>query len=321
MNRSLDLLAGRVLAKLGDVTLWNWSTYHALFLPPLRGERRHRISRQRARAAFWNAAATVPAYGSFLREHGTQHPRRWEDVPVMDKENYIKRHPLPALCQHGKLPLRGAVIDESSGTSGIATNWVRGHHERDATRRLLQYTALATFGDEGFVMLNAFALGPWATGMNVSMALVDRCLLKSTGPDQGKIVRTLEVLGPEYRYVICGYPPFMKTLVDTAGIDWSQYEVYAVVGGEGMSEGLRASLNRAFRKTYSSYGASDLAINLAVETDFSIALRQAIAADPTLGQALYGAGADTLPMVFQYDPLNQLIEADEQGSLLFTMNR
>jgi phenylacetate-CoA ligase len=95
--------------------------------------------------------------------------------------------------------------------------------------------------------------------------------------------------------------------------------VCAVVGGEGMSEPLRAALNKCFRKTISSFGASDLEINLAVETDFTIALRQAIATNPSLGRDLYGQ--EPLPMIFQYDPLNCLIESDDKRSLLFTINR
>jgi phenylacetate-CoA ligase len=215
--------------------------------------------------------------------------------------------------------LHGAVIDESSGSSGQASNWVRGPSERAAARRLLQFATRAAFGDEPFVLLNAFALGPWATGMNVSMSLVDLCVLKSIGPDAAKVIGTLALLGPKYKYVITGYPPFLKGLVDTAAIDWSAYDVCAVVGGEGMSQPLRAALNRRFRKTISSFGASDLEINIAVETDFTIALRDALASNASLADALYGR--EPLPMVFQYDPLNYYIESDADRNLLVTINR
>jgi len=133
------------------------------------------------------------------------------------------------------------------------------------------------------------------------------------------VVGTLKLLGPKYKYVIAGYPPFLKALVDTADVDWSQYDVCAVVGGEGMSQPLRAALNRRFRKTISSFGASDLEINIAVETDFTIALRDTIAANPSLGEELYGR--ESLPMIFQYDPLNYYIESDADRNLLFTINR
>jgi phenylacetate-coenzyme A ligase PaaK-like adenylate-forming protein len=319
MNEFVDPVLGWTLSKVGDLAISSWGAYRLLFAPALGGASRDWFSRKRAAAAFFNARRTVPAYQEFLRQHGAEHPKTFEAIPPMDKESYIKRWPIEALCQGGRLPLRGAVIDESSGSSGTASNWVRGRAERLATRRLIQYSARSTFGDDSFVLLNCFALGPWATGMNVSMSLVDRCVLKSIGPDVGKVVATLKFLGPKYRYVITGYPPFLKVLVDTADIDWAQYDVCAVVGGEGMSEPLRAALNKRFRKTISSFGASDLEINLAVETSFTIALRQAIASDESLGRDLYGH--EPLPMIFQYDPLNCLVESDDDRSLLFTLNR
>jgi len=320
MNSLLDPLLGSGLNKLGDVALSSWGAYRLLFAPFLTEGVRQWASRKRAAAAFYRARETVPAYREYLAQYGGARPRSFSEIPPMDKENYVKRWPLEALCQGGKLPLRGAVIDESSGSSGVASNWVRGNAERRATRRLIQYSARATFGDQSFILLNAFALGPWATGMNVSMSLVDRCVLKSIGPDAGKLLATLVLLGPKYRYVVTGYPPFLKTLVDTAKLDWKKYDICAVVGGEGMSEPLRAALNRCFRKTISSFGASDLEINLAVETDFSIALRQALNDSAGLRRDLYGE-REALPMVFQYDPLNCFIESDPDKNLLFTLNR
>jgi phenylacetate-CoA ligase len=319
MNEILDPILGWTLSRVGDAATSSWGAYRMLFTPGFGEAQRDWLCRKRAAAAFFNARRTVPAYQEFLRQHGAEHPKAFEDIPPMDKETYIKKWAIEALCQGGRLPLRGAVIDESSGSSGTASNWVRGNAERTATRRLIQYSARSTFGDDSFVLLNCFALGPWATGMNVSMSLVDRCVLKSIGPDAAKVVATLKFLGPKYRYVITGYPPFLKILVDTADIDWKHYDVCAVVGGEGMSEPLRAALNKCFRKTISSFGASDLEINLAVETDFTIALRQAIATNPSLGRDLYGQ--EPLPMIFQYDPLNCLIESDDERSLLFTINR
>ncbi len=319
MNQYFDPFVGRALSLAGDVALSSWGTYKTLFIPGLVGPARDSISRRRAAAAFFNARARVPAYREFLSQHDALDVRAFADVPPMDKESYIKRWPIEQLCQGGKIPERGVVIDESSGSSGTATNWVRGNAERHAARRLIQHSARVTFGEKGFVLLNAFALGPWATGMNVSMSLVDRCILKSIGPDAHKVAATLEFLGPKYRYVIAGYPPFLKALVESASLDWAKFEIIAVVGGEGMSEALRAVLNKYFRKTISSFGASDLEINLAVETDYSIGVRQALASDAALARDM--CGAEGLPMIFQYDPLNVLIESDADRNLLFTINR
>ncbi|MFI5229010.1 MAG: hypothetical protein ACHQWU_08070 [Gemmatimonadales bacterium] len=56
-----------------------------------------------------------------------------------------------------------------------------------------------------------------------------------------------------------------------------------------------------------------------METEFTIALRQAIAECPALGADLYGH--ESLPMIFQYDPLTCLIESNAERDLLFTINR
>jgi phenylacetate-CoA ligase len=40
-------------------------------------------------------------------------------------------------------------------------------------------------------------------------------VLKSNGPDVAKIEKTLRLFGPRYRYLICGYPSFLKRLVDS----------------------------------------------------------------------------------------------------------
>ena len=320
MNERVDPVVGQALNLLGDAALSSFTAYRLLFAPFMTEELREAISARRAAAMFFRARGTVPAYRAFLRARGAERPSRFSDVPPMDKDSYVKRWPLAELCQGGRLPSRGAVIDESSGSSGTASNWVRGEAERRATRRLIQFAARATFGARPFVLLNAFALGPWATGMNVSMSLVDRCVLKSIGPDAKKVLSTLQLLGPGYRYVITGYPPFLKGLVDSGELDWSRYDICAVVGGEGMSEPLRAALNRCFRKTISSFGASDLEINMAVESDFSIALRQALGSNPALARDLYGAH-EAVPMIFQYDPLNYFIESDDERNLLFTVNR
>jgi len=318
MNELIDSAWGAGFSFLGDAALSSWDAYKLLFAPGTMATRSW-ISRKRAAAVFWNARRHVPAYRAFLREQGAEHVRSFAEVPITSKDNYIRKYPLESLCQGGRLPERGAVIDESSGSSGTASNWVRGEGERYAVRRLIQFSARAAFGAEKFILLNSFALGPWATGMNVSMALVDRCVLKSIGPDAKKLGNTLRLLGPGYRYVITGYPPFLKAFVETEDIDWKKYDICAVVGGEGMSEPLRAVLNRYFKKTISSFGASDLEINLATENDYTIALRRAASTNSRLARELFGS--DTLPMVFQFDPLNVLIENGPEQNLLFTLNR
>ena len=184
----------------------------------------------------------------------------------MTKENYVKKYGIEERCYHGRIPAAGVVIDESSGSSGVPNNWVRSAEEREDVKHILQLNYQLIYRDTGCILLNCFALGPWATGMNVSMSLVDVGILKSIGPDQKKLENTLQIFGSNYRYLVFGYPPFIKSFVDTTTVDLSQYRMDLIVGGEGISESLRSYLMKYFKTVVSSYGASDLEINIGVET-------------------------------------------------------
>jgi len=288
--------------------------------------------RMRAWRTFHKAAHQVPAYAQYLASVGAKPAipsGRLADalatIPEMDKASYIKQYSVLERSVGGRLPRRGVVVDESSGSSGVPTSWVRGPDERLATRQLLQMGFWRTqreFPDRQPFVLNCFSLGAWATGMNVSASLTEITMIKSIGPDRDKVIHTMEEFGPQFTYVITGYPPFLKALFEDDRLDWSQYEVVTAFGGEGISENMRGLILEHARASYGSYGASDLEINVAIETDFSIALRQAIAASPELSERLtkqreYGV----LPMVFQFNPFDYLMETNSEGELLVTITR
>jgi len=237
----------------------------------------------------------------------------------MTKENYVKKYKIQERCYDGRIPASGVVIDESSGSSGVPNNWVRSVEEREDVKRILQLNYQLIYGDQGCILLNCFALGPWATGMNVSMSLVDVGILKSIGPDQKKLENTLEIFGADYRYLIFGYPPFIKQFVDSSQLDLTKYRLDLIVGGEGISEGLRSHLRRYFQSVISSYGASDLEINVGIETELTTSLRRLCAENRELCEKLFGR--ETPPMIFQYNALDYVIETNDAGELLFTIGR
>jgi phenylacetate-CoA ligase len=279
------------------------------------------IGRLRAFAVFYKAKRDCPAYADFLKAENYNENGAWNiaDVPVMTKENYVKKFSIEERCYGGKIPTVGTVIDESSGSSGAPNNWVRSAEERKDVKRILQLNYEIVFGSETLILLNCFALGPWATGMNVSMSLADVGILKSIGPDAAKLENTLSLFGPKYKYVICGYPPFLKMWLDSTELDLSNFKIHAIVGGEGMSESLRNHLLKYFQTAISSYGASDLEINIGVETELTIELRRLCFKNRELCEKLFGR--ETPPMIFQYNAADYLIETNEEGELLFTIVR
>jgi phenylacetate-CoA ligase len=276
-------------------------------------------SRVRARAAALHAVKDVPAYAHYLqggKDAGGQ-------FPETDKDNYIKAFSTEDRCLHGELPATNIMIDESSGSTGTPYNWIRTQNERRESQQAVSYFATYCFGRERWITINAFSMGAWATGYNMGVALQKNSIVKNTGPDIEKILHTLSFFGPQYPYLIAGYPPFLKHLLDEArnrNFPLGKYRLSGLVGGEGMSEGLRDYLQQCFAKVYSGYGATDLEIGIAGETPVAVAVRRLAWQRPDIRTALFGDDS-RLPMLFQYNPLMHHIEVNENRELLFTITR
>ena len=130
--------------------------------------------------------------------------------------------------------------------------WIRGRREREVAHRNISFFARYAFGTGPLVTLNAFSMGAWAAGMNMSLGMTRHGIVKSIGPDVDKLLSTLTYLGPSYRFLISGYPPFLKHLLDEGErreFPWADYEVHGLVGGEGMTEELRDVLLERFGRS------------------------------------------------------------------------
>src|SRR5678816_2833863 len=103
---------------------------HRFIHTPLEGlltEDRHPSAK--ALELFREVAATVPAYAEFLRAEGCDPAtvctvEDFARLPVVTKDNYLRRHPLPSLCRAGKLEDCDFVA-VSSGSTGEPTFWPR----------------------------------------------------------------------------------------------------------------------------------------------------------------------------------------------------
>jgi phenylacetate-CoA ligase len=270
------------------------------------------------------AALDVPAYRDFLVNNGWQF--RWFDLssyPPTSKQSYVKAYPEAQRCRNGVLEIDGTVVDESSGSSGQPFNWVRSRSElRSVHKNLAGYATMIFPGKRRFV-INAYSMGAWATGTNTGIAMARIAMVKNTGPDLRKIIDTLLYFGPSFEYVVTAYPPFLKRLrdeLDAADFPWADYRISGLVGGEGMTEALRDYLEERFLKVRSGYGASDLTIGMAGETDFTVWLRRRLRTDPALRAALLGQDEHRLPMVFQYNPLETYLETSPSSELHCTLN-
>jgi phenylacetate-CoA ligase len=286
------------------------------------------LGQLRAERAAWRAVRRVPAYRRFLEDASVRGASLFplgilRHLPETDKRSYVDRFGFLERCVEGPLPYPGTTIDESSGSTGTPYNWIRGRREREVAHRNIGFFARYAFGTTPLVTINAFSMGAWAAGFNMSLGMMRHGIVKSVGPDIDKILSTLTYLGPGYRFLISGYPPFLKHLLDEGdrrGFPWASYEMHALVGGEGMSEELRDHLLTRFRSVYSGYGATDIEIGMAGESPVSIAVRRLARARPDVRAALFGQDA-RLPMVFQYNPLIHFLEENEEHEIVCTVSR
>lgn len=257
----------------------------------------------------------VPAYRDFLRQNNwscnsCDINKIFQSLPITDKQNYILPYNTEKRCFKGKFLSKGVVIDESSGSTGTPYNWVRSEREREIVKSVIGVYLRYCFGKNDFIILNTFSMGAWATGFNMALAAESLGVVKSVGPDVAKILKTLSFFGNKYSYILNGYPPFLKYLFDEGekqGIDWESYVIHILVGGEGMSEGLRSYLLKHAKTVYSGYGASDLEIGIGGENPLTVMIRQLCFQDSDLRKTLFGEDS-RLPMLFQYNPLDHFIE-------------
>ena len=286
------------------------------------------LGQLRAERAAWRAARQVPAYRKFLVEQGVDAPALFplgilSRLPETNKQNYVDKYGLLERCVNGTVSFPGTTIDESSGSTGTPYNWIRSSHERMVAHRNIGFFARYAFGTEPLVTINAFSMGAWAAGFNMSLGMLRHGIVKSTGPDLDKILSTLRYLGPGYRFLISGYPPFLKHLLDEGdrvGFPWADYRMHALVGGEGMTEELRDLLLTRFESVYSGYGATDIEIGMAGESPVSIAVRRLARSRPDVREALFGRDP-RLPMVFQYNPLIHFMEVNAEREVICTVSR
>jgi phenylacetate-CoA ligase len=289
-----------------------------------------------ALALFHDAAATVPAYGAFLREHGVDPATvvstvDFDRLPMVTKDSYLRRHRLPQLCRGGRLEACDMVA-VSSGSSGSPTVWPRSVlDERVVAQRFEQVFRDSFRADERSTLaVICFALGSWVGGMYTTACCRHLAAkgypitVVTPGNDIAEILRVVAELAPLYdQVVLAGYPPFVKNVIDTGlarGVPWPRYHIKLLLAGEVFSEqwrdlvGQRAGMARPCFDSASLYGTADAGV-LGTETPLSVSIRRFLARSP---HALHDlSGESRLPTLVQYDPTARYFQT-YGNTLLFT---
>ena len=290
-----------------------------------------------ALALFHDVAASVPAYGAFLREHGVdpgavRGRADFGRLPIVTKEGYLRRWPLAERCRGGELSSCDFVA-VSSGSTGEPTIWPRFLSDELAVASRFEQVFHDGFEADRrrTLAVVCFPLGTWVGGMFTTSCLrhlAAKGYLVTTvtpGNQRAEIFRAVRALAPMFEQtVLLGYPPFLKDVVDAGlveGISWRDHRVKLVLAGEVVSEewralmAERAGLTRPLHDSASLYGTADAGV-VGVETPLTLAIRRALAARLDAARALFGEAR--LPTLVQYDPWTRYLEQGEGGTLLFT---
>ncbi|QXQ15324.1 phenylacetate--CoA ligase family protein [Skermania piniformis] len=280
-------------------------------------------------------AVGARAYSDFLADHGVapatiRTEADYSRIPVMTKDNYLRRYPLDELIPGGDLTDLGTWWT-SSGSTGRSTYWGGAGTSTAESVDLYDRIFRRSFAVPGrsVLVVNGFAMGNWIGGIYTYLAALGlrsrkhRLSVITPGMDIERILDNIATLGPHYDQVILtGYPPFVKDVLDQAPDPVLHRDLRLLLAGENVTEEWRdqilGRIGRADSAEHTTliYGTADAGV-MGNETPTTIAVRRLARADPALYRALYGA-APTQPTFVEYEPAYRCTEAGTDGSLLFT---
>lgn len=280
---------------------------------------------------FHAAAERVPAYKDFLKKQGINPGsiktiEDFKNVPVVDKQNYLRAYSLADLSWDGKLLDHWQVYAATSGSTGEPFYFPRAQKETERYALLAELYLRSQFKiqERSTLYIDSFAMGAWIGGLFTYQAIERlaregnyRLHLITPGIHKEEALKAIRKLGPLYDQVIIGgYPPFTRDLIDEGkaeGMDWKQYNVKFVFSAEGFGERFRdhiaehAGLQNPYRDMVNHYGTVDQG-TLAYETPLAIFLRRAALKDKKLYRSLF-TEPTRLPTLAQYLPEHFYFEA------------
>ncbi len=284
-------------------------------------------SKAMALELFHTMATRVPAYIDFLKKNNVDREvvKTYDDfiqhVPIIDKPNYVSAYPLDQLCLDGNV-FNNNIISVSSGSTGVPFFWPRGP-QQDIDNTAAVANIYDSFGmdTKTTLLVNCFSMGTWVAGTLVEASTINyanqgnKVSLLTPGIEKISAIDSIKRLSANYdQVVLCGYPPFVKDLIEEGarmGIDWKGMSVKLFMGGESFSEEWRDYVHELVGASdvhYDSknlYGAADIGV-VAHETPLSVLVRRAYNGDNEAIQ--HSFGTEILPSLHQFDSSVRHIE-------------
>ena len=273
--------------------------------------------------AFKNAALRIPAYKEFLKKHNVSINKVnsieafKQSVPIINKEKTFRLYSseIEKLCLPGHLVDTKTIIS-SSGHSGCFSFGLSSEQEIKQARKEIDRTLNFIFQikKKKTLLINALPMG-----VKVYSALTT---VVDTSVRSDIVCAAVKTFAHYYdQIIIVAENSFAKKILEDGlkqGIDWKNINIHLVLGEEILPENLRNYLATIIGVNPdeenpkgiigSSFGISEIGLNVFYETTQTTRLRRLIKKDKSLRAALIGEDSESLPMIFQYNPLKIYVE-------------
>lgn len=277
-----------------------------------------------ALALFRAMAERVPAYKDLLKRNrirpgSIESIEDFRQLPLLDKDNYLRAYPLKDLCWDGEFSERTWTICTTSGSTGEPFYFPHNIAQDAQYAFLAELYLRANFQihKRRTLYINGFPMGAWIGGVFTYKAVTMVAekgqyplSIINPGINKTEIIKAIQKLGREFDQVIIGsYGPFLKDTLDDgmrAGIDWKKYNLGFVFSAEGFSEHFRdhvlgvAGKGGDLTATLNHYGTVDLG-TMSYETPLAILARRRALELPALYQTLFDDSI-RLPTLTQFFP-------------------
>ena len=288
-------------------------------------------------SVFKNATKDVSAYKDFILKNkiNSSEVKSFkkfnEVVPVVTKKNYLRAYPWEDLCKKNHLVHKPLVMTSTSGSTGDPFYFPRTKDIDLQSSISHQMFVLSSKIDskKSILVIDCFGMGVWIGGMITYQAfkhISERgypMTIITPGISKREIFQALRNIGTKYDQIImCGYPPFLKDVIDEAsdnGILWKNYSVKIIFAAEGFSEAFRdyiaerVGIKNIYRDIMNIYGSADLG-TMAQESPLAVLIRRLALSNQSLYMKLFGQ-ASRLPTLAQYIP--NFISFEEKDSSVF----
>lgn len=298
------------------------------------------IRKKNLLSLFKEALDTVPAYKKFLASKKIDGKKiktinDFTAVPSVTKKNYLRKYSWKELCKNDSLTKESLVMTSTSGSTGEPFYFPRTalvdiqsslYHEM-----FLRSSKIKK--NKSTLVIDCFGMGVWIGGLITYQAfkyIGERgypLTIITPGINKKEIFQALRNIGAYFdTIIICGYPPFIKDLIDDGkdnGILWGSYNLRIIFAAESFSETFRdyiakeAGIKNIYRDTMNIYGSADLG-TMAQETPISILVRRIALSNSSLYKRLFGQ-ATRLPTFTQFIP-DCIVFESKKDSVMCTGN-